>query len=587
MTASTSRTSPAGARPAALVALLAAAAVLAALLVYQAQAAARSHRHAAEQALRDYAAFAGWELARKTDDALSDSLNASVARALFFNHHAVARRRRDLPAVLAVLAPALRREAGWCGCPEGLHTFFAIALPEGRVAAAGSPLPGDVSAWVRREMVPRARRAAADVRAEGREVAPAGQEARFLSMRPADAIWARDVPHGRDTLKVIYTMAALDTVGALVFGFVMDPAAVAGPVVRTVLDSVPLLPPSLVHGAPNERTLAVVALVPGGDTAYRSPGPFPEALAATSVRRSYLSLTTRVAVRPEVADALVIGGLPRSRLPLLGATLALVLGLLGVAVAQLRRQSELVRLRGDFVAGVSHELRTPLAQIRLFADLLGSGRLGEEQRARSVRIIGDEARRLTHLVENVLRFGRAERADARAVRAPHPVAPLLADAVEAFAPLAHAAGAEVRLAPPPEAAVPVDPDAFRQVLVNLLDNAVKYGPRGQTVEVAAAVGPGGVLRVRVDDRGPGVPPGERERVWQPFYRMERDRLGAVGGSGIGLAVVCELVEEHGGRVEVEDAPGGGARFTLELPGAEAPGAAPDPEPAATGAGRAP
>jgi signal transduction histidine kinase len=103
------------------------------------------------------------------------------------------------------------------------------------------------------------------------------------------------------------------------------------------------------------------------------------------------------------------------------------------------------------------------------------------------------------------------------------------------------------------------------MLLNLLDNAVKYGPTGQTVTVGAAPQPNGGARIWVDDCGPGVPRPDRERVWDRFWRLERDRGSAVAGSGIGLAVVRELAGLHRGRTWVEDAESGGSRFVVELP----------------------
>jgi signal transduction histidine kinase len=109
----------------------------------------------------------------------------------------------------------------------------------------------------------------------------------------------------------------------------------------------------------------------------------------------------------------------------------------------------------------------------------------------------------------------------------------------------------------------VDRAALRQTLLNLLDNAVKYGPAGQTVRLAVQR-TGTRVRLTVDDGGPGIAAEDRERVWLPFYRLERDARSAIAGSGIGLAVVRDLISLHGGRVCVEDAPGGGARFVVEL-----------------------
>ena len=233
-----------------------------------------------------------------------------------------------------------------------------------------------------------------------------------------------------------------------------------------------------------------------------------------------------------------------------------------------RREQDLVRLRADFVSGVSHELRTPLAQIRLFAQLLRAGTLrAPEDADRALRVIDQEARRLTFLVDNVLNFASGDRPQQRVEPVVTEVVTEIIDVLEAFEPLAEERGAELREDLQSGLYALVDPRALRQVLLNFLDNAVKYGPRGQTVTVGASMLAGRV-RVWVDDEGPGVDADERENVWRPFYRVERSGGTPVGGNGIGLAVVHELVLQHGGTVWVEDAPEGGARFVAEFPAAE-------------------
>jgi signal transduction histidine kinase len=138
---------------------------------------------------------------------------------------------------------------------------------------------------------------------------------------------------------------------------------------------------------------------------------------------------------------------------------------------------------------------------------------------------------------------------------------LLRETVERFTPLA---GSGVRLMTVLDEAlmVPVDADSLRQIVINLLDNAVKYGGSEGPVILRATLS-ADRARLEVDDAGPGIPPADRARVWQPFVRLER--APAVAGSGIGLAVVRELVGAHGGSCWVEDAPPGGARLVVELP----------------------
>jgi signal transduction histidine kinase len=273
----------------------------------------------------------------------------------------------------------------------------------------------------------------------------------------------------------------------------------------------------------------------------------------------------RVSVNKEFADKLVVGGLPASRLPMVIALFLIAAGLLTVALLQLRRQQELARLRTEFVSGVSHELRTPLAQIRWFAELLHMGKLrSEEERGRSAGIIDQEARRLTYLVENVLNFSRAEKGTNRISPAPAELDHEIADVLELFAPLARARRMSVSSELNANAVIAVDRDALRQILLNLLDNAVKYGPAGQTILVTSEI-VGDRARISVEDQGPGIPHSDRLRVWEPYVRLNRDVESATGGSGIGLSVVRELVTLHGGRTRAEGAPSGGARVVIELP----------------------
>jgi signal transduction histidine kinase len=270
-------------------------------------------------------------------------------------------------------------------------------------------------------------------------------------------------------------------------------------------------------------------------------------------------------ISSSAAPSLVAGGVPRSRLLELLLVLALTSSILIAATIVLGRERQLDLLRADFVAGVSHELRTPLTQIRMFSETLLLNRVrSEEERQRSVRIINQEATRLAYLVENLLFFSRSERSFLSINRKVHDVSELIEETVAAFAPLAQSRGVRIRIGTDAPALARVDADALRQAAINLLDNALKYGPRGQTVTVSATVA-AGVLRIVVDDEGPGIPETDRERIWERFHRLSRDRGDHEGGSGIGLAVVRDIVARHGGRCWVENREQQGARFVIELP----------------------
>jgi signal transduction histidine kinase len=328
-----------------------------------------------------------------------------------------------------------------------------------------------------------------------------------------------------------------------------------------VLDVSDLLPSTFTGQHPNRTLLTVQISDPTNQVVYQSDAhPVWRYDAHAPMPESYGGIDTRAEIRPEYAGLLVIGGLPRSHLPFVFALLAVAAALSVVAVAQLRREIELGRLRADFVANVSHELRTPLAQIRLDLDTVRLGRHpNDAYRTAALERVDREARRLTFLAENVLRFSRRGRTSAPSNRLATDVAAEAGRIVEEFRPLAAARRAMIAVDADSAPIAMLDRDALRHILLNLLDNAAKYGPEGQTITVGVH-NSGGTVRVSVTDQGAGVPDDERELIWQPFRRgSDAVRLG-VGGSGMGLTIVREIAEQHGGHARVS-----GATFTIELP----------------------
>lgn len=362
-----------------------------------------------------------------------------------------------------------------------------------------------------------------------------------------------------------YTLMPTVWRDTVVYAIEYTPAAFAG-LLAEAFDEQGLLPWTFTRGRPNRALLASEVLDASGQPLFASdPRHTWQLDARQELPASYGRLVAHLEIRPELANELVIGGLPRSRLPFLLTLLALAAALSVVAVMQLRREGELAQLRADFVANVSHELRTPLAQIRLDIDTLRLGRYDTpELHSAILARIDRETRRLTYLADNVLRLSRHTRGPAGTVREPTDIRRDAAQIVEEFRPLAAARRATIETSLQPTPIVALEADAFRQIVLNLLDNAVKYGPPGQTVMVTVDVVEG-YVRLTVADQGPGVPLDDRERIWLPFVRGSSSQRRGVGGSGIGLTIIREAVERHRGRAWVSDSPAGGASFVIEFP----------------------
>ena len=238
------------------------------------------------------------------------------------------------------------------------------------------------------------------------------------------------------------------------------------------------------------------------------------------------------------------------------------------ALRDVTDEQALERARSDFVATASHELRTPLAAVYGAARTLRRTdiEMPAEQHDRFLEIIVSETERLTAIVSQILLAGQLEEGRVDVTTTATDLAPLVESALES-ARLRAPDQIELRLGQNGARAVALaDEDKLRQVLVNLLDNAIKYSPDGGEVMVELARGHGRV-RLTVRDRGLGIPPGEHERIFEKFYRLDPALTRGVGGSGLGLFISRELVSRMGGSLTVRSQPGEGAVFVVDLPAA--------------------
>jgi two-component system phosphate regulon sensor histidine kinase PhoR len=238
-------------------------------------------------------------------------------------------------------------------------------------------------------------------------------------------------------------------------------------------------------------------------------------------------------------------------------------------VAVFHDVSEIYRLEGirrDFVANVSHELRTPLTAIRGFAETLRGSEVSAEQRRQYLDVILRHADRLTALIEDLLELSRIEGGTRELALEPIDAAALARGLIQDLKPRLDAKRlhAEVRAEPAPRALG--DRRALEQILLNLLDNAIKYSEPGGRIEIFVSGSAAGV-RVDVSDTGIGIPEADRARIFERFYRVEKARSRDLGGTGLGLAIVKHLVQSHDGEVFVSSREGQGSTFSVRLPAA--------------------
>jgi two-component system phosphate regulon sensor histidine kinase PhoR len=298
-----------------------------------------------------------------------------------------------------------------------------------------------------------------------------------------------------------------------------------------------------------------------------------------------------------------------------------------------QRQLRLNEMKTNFVSSVSHELRAPIASVRLLAESLDRGTVTDEARRREYfQLMGQECRRLSALIENVLDFARIDQGRKQYEFEPTDLPALVAQTVRLMEPYAAERQVTLKLVQPPTFNLQpaLDARAIQQALVNLIDNAVKHSPSGKTVLVSlehsaeppapasppnrqspianrqslpphpasalphqpSAIGyrlsalgyrPSAIahqpsaIRMIVADEGPGIPLEDHNRIFEPFYRRGSELRRETPGIGIGLSIVRHVVAAHDGRVWVESAAGQGSRFVVELPADAAAVEAPNVE----------
>lgn len=284
-----------------------------------------------------------------------------------------------------------------------------------------------------------------------------------------------------------------------------------------------------------------------------------------------LALRPDLDIGPEVSSAQALEHAYRTTIERVGVALILgnilIVGLVGViawilANRTLRPIRDAHLRQRRFVADASHEMRTPLAAIRITAETAADGAGTDEDLRTALRSVVTSTDRLTRLTNDLLLLARTDERMLAPRTDPVDLSIAAAEALEDF----HATrpdGVAVKVSLAPDLLAASDHDDVRRILANLLDNAARYG--GPEVRIALTTsGSDREAVIEVADNGPGIPPADLERIFEPFYRARSDAEGP-GGTGLGLALARSLAERAGGRLTVDSVPGSGARFRLTLP----------------------
>jgi two-component system sensor histidine kinase KdpD len=346
-------------------------------------------------------------------------------------------------------------------------------------------------------------------------------------------------------------------------------------IVDTVRDSFGFAGVALLVSTDGRLEVASQSGEPVGEAALSRFQPGSRVPVALSTDRSEVGIQTLALVasgRP--VGLLALAGSPERRemrevLPVLANQLALALerAQLHERVRRAELLEEVDRLRHALVGAVSHDLCTPLATIKVASSTLvnPAAVLTGEDTAELHDLIDTQADRLTRIVNNVLDMTRVQAGTLEPRCESWSVDDLLGECIATLRPSLDDRSVELRVSPwlPP---VYVDHALVEQILANLLENADRHGPAGTAITVQAKRSGAEGVAVSVTDRGPGVPQGERDTVFDTFVRFDTG-----GRAGLGLAIAKAFVEAHGGHIWVEEAPGGGARFVFTLPAASTNG----------------
>ncbi|MBN1670691.1 MAG: HAMP domain-containing histidine kinase [Kiritimatiellae bacterium] len=482
----------------------------------------------------------------------------SKAQAAFYEHEVrglvASIRKRGLAREEDLAAPrALMAELGYLRACEELGDFLKMERIRREVdglirrGLSHSLDPGEYRSWLEQvehvlaaeEVQPGPEPPSAAVRAEG------GEGAVYLVFRPGQFLGYRELA-GRPGHALVFSFP-LATLRRLILEQVRLALRFAGDFDFRITDAAGevTVQSGAAHAAEAGIKRSLAWLVPGWNLAVAVPH-------SGGLHRAVRS---RMALNVGIVAILVLA---------IGISMFFMLRMI-------REERELSAMKTDFISTVSHELRTPVTTLKMVTEMFEMGAVKDHATAREYLItLEEETERLSMLINNLLDFSRMDSGRKKYAFGPQDIGLLVADTVRTFRKYAKAKGYDIQLYVQPRLPeCAIDADAIVQVLLNLLDNAVKYSPVNKEIMVNVFV-EGPFVNIQVVDRGRGIDNSKITRIFERFYRGDDEIVKEVKGSGVGLAIVKEIVTAHNGKVHVvsEKGEGRGSTFTVMLPALE-------------------
>jgi len=260
----------------------------------------------------------------------------------------------------------------------------------------------------------------------------------------------------------------------------------------------------------------------------------------------------KVSFNEKIAEKLIIGGLPNNQLLKLLLLIVLTIFVLIATIIIYRKEQKLTQQRSQFIARVSHELRTPLTQIRMFSETLLLNRVNtESEKEKYLNIIHRESKHLSYLIDNILNMHENDNKNNLVHFDMITVLDEINYVIDNFKSIYKQKHVNFKITIEPEITLSTDKLKFRQIFLNIVDNAIKYGPKYQSININAYQVNSSLI-ISVCDQGPGIHEKDRKKVWEPYFRLERDEKKAINGTGIGLSITADNLKLINASYNIKD-----------------------------------